>query len=125
MELDNLALESVLDARRKAVQTSIRQISGTGKNLGALTEIPSLWFAGALRPTGGNMRRNIVVECVHEDGNQATIRLGTIERLAGSTTAENLGVNLQESKQIVEPFARRRSGAASPFGPGDRSRCGF
>ena len=28
MELDNLALESVMDARRKAVQTSIRQISG-------------------------------------------------------------------------------------------------
>ena len=27
MELDNLALESVMDARRKAVQTSIRQIS--------------------------------------------------------------------------------------------------
>jgi hypothetical protein len=26
---------------------------------------------------------------------------GTIERLAGSTTAENLGINLQESKQIV------------------------
>jgi hypothetical protein len=27
MELDNLALESVMDARRKAVQTSILQIS--------------------------------------------------------------------------------------------------
>ena len=27
MQLDNLALESVMDARRKAVQTSIRQIS--------------------------------------------------------------------------------------------------
>ena len=32
---------------------------------------------------------------------RSTITLGTIERLAGSTTAENLGVNLQESKQIA------------------------
>src|ERR1700686_4076429 len=47
------------------------------------------------------MRWNIIVECVGEDGKQSTITLGTIERLAGSTTAENLGVNLQESKQIV------------------------
>jgi hypothetical protein len=47
------------------------------------------------------MRWNIKVECVGEDGKQSTITLGTIERLAGSTTAKNLGVNLQESKQIV------------------------
>ena len=47
------------------------------------------------------MRWNIVVECVGEDGKQPTIILGTIERLAGSTTAENLGVNLRESKRIV------------------------
>jgi hypothetical protein len=47
------------------------------------------------------MRWNIIVECVGEDGKQSTITLGTVERLAGSTTAENLGVNLQESKQIV------------------------
>jgi hypothetical protein len=47
------------------------------------------------------MRWNIIVESVGEDGKQATITLGTIERLAGSTTAENLGVNLQESKQIA------------------------
>ena len=47
------------------------------------------------------MRWNIIVECVGEDGKRSTITLGTIERLAGSTTAENLGVNLQESKQIV------------------------
>ena len=47
------------------------------------------------------MRWNIIVECVGEDGKQSTITLGTIERLAGSTTAENLGVNLQESKQIA------------------------
>ena len=40
-------------------------------------------------------------ECVGEDGKQYAITVGTIERLAGSTTAENLGVNLQESKQIV------------------------
>ena len=46
------------------------------------------------------MRWNIIVECVGEDGRQSTITLGTVERLAGSTTAENLGVNLQESKQI-------------------------
>jgi hypothetical protein len=47
------------------------------------------------------MRWNIIVECVGEDGKQSTITLGTIERLAGSTTAENLGVDLQESKQIA------------------------
>jgi len=47
------------------------------------------------------MRWNIIVKCVGEGGKQYTITLGTIERLAESTTAENLGVNLQESKQIV------------------------
>ena len=47
------------------------------------------------------MRWNIILECVGKDGKQSTIALGTIERFAGSTTAENLGVNLQESKQIV------------------------
>ena len=47
------------------------------------------------------MRWNIIVECVGEDGKQSTITLGTIERLVGSTTTENLGVNLQESKQIA------------------------
>jgi hypothetical protein len=47
------------------------------------------------------MRLNIIVECVGEDGKQSTITLGTVERLAASTTAENLGVNLQESKQIA------------------------
>ena len=47
------------------------------------------------------MRWNIIVECVGEDGKRFSITLGTIERLAGSTTAENLGVNLQESKQIA------------------------
>jgi hypothetical protein len=33
--------------------------------------------------------------------NNPRFTLGTIERLAGSTTAENLGVDLQESKQIA------------------------
>jgi hypothetical protein len=47
------------------------------------------------------MRWNIILECGGGDGKRCTITLGTIERLAGSTTAENLGVNLQESKQIV------------------------
>src|SRR5271170_2015269 len=47
------------------------------------------------------MRWNIIVECVGEYGKQSTITLGTIERLAESTTAENIGVNLQESKQIA------------------------
>src|SRR5271166_1835400 len=47
------------------------------------------------------MRWNIIVECVGEDGQRSTITLGTIERLAASTTAENLGVNLRESKQIA------------------------
>src|ERR1700682_372568 len=47
------------------------------------------------------MRWNIIVECVGEDGKRSTITLGTIERLAASTTAENLGVNLRESKQIA------------------------
>jgi hypothetical protein len=39
------------------------------------------------------MRWNIIVECVGKDGKQSKITLGTIERLAGSTIAENLGVN--------------------------------
>ena len=39
------------------------------------------------------MRWNIIVECVGEDRNRSTITLATIERLAGSTTAQNLGVN--------------------------------
>ena len=47
------------------------------------------------------MRWNIIVECVEEDGQRSTITVGTIERLAASTTAENLGVNLRESKQIA------------------------
>ena len=47
------------------------------------------------------MRWNIIVECVGEDGHRSTITVGTIERLAASTTAESLGVNLQESKQIA------------------------
>ena len=47
------------------------------------------------------MRWNIIVECVGEDGQRSTTTLGTIERLAASTTAENLGVNLGESKQIA------------------------
>ena len=60
-----------------------------------------MWFAGTWDQPGGNMRWKITVECVGEDGKQCTITLGTIERLAGRTTAENLGINLQESKQIV------------------------
>jgi hypothetical protein len=47
------------------------------------------------------MRWNIILECVGEDGQRSTITLGTIERLAASTTAENLGVILRESKQIA------------------------
>ena len=47
------------------------------------------------------MRWNIIVECVGEGGQRSTITLGTIERLAASTTAESLGVNLRESKQIA------------------------
>ena len=47
------------------------------------------------------MRWNIIVECVGEDGKRSTITLGAIERLAESTTAENLGVSLQESNQIA------------------------
>jgi hypothetical protein len=47
------------------------------------------------------MRWNIIVEWVGEDGQRSTITVGTIERLAASTTAENLGVNLRESKQIA------------------------
>src|ERR1700746_1718097 len=47
------------------------------------------------------MHWNIILECIGEDGKRSTITLGTIERPGGSTTAENLGVNLQESKQIV------------------------
>ena len=47
------------------------------------------------------MRWNIIVECVGKDGQRSTITLGTIERLAASTTAESLEVNLRESKEIA------------------------
>jgi hypothetical protein len=47
------------------------------------------------------MRWNIIVDCVGEDCQQSTITLAAIERLAASTTAENLGINLRESKQIA------------------------
>jgi hypothetical protein len=46
------------------------------------------------------MRWNIIVECVGEDGKRSTITLGTIERLAGSTTAENLGVNCRNRSRL-------------------------
>ena len=59
------------------------------------------------------MRWNIIVECVGEDGKQSTITLGTIERLAGSTTAENLGVNLQEIEEDCASVARHRSKATA------------
>ena len=48
------------------------------------------------------MRWNIIVECVGEYRKQSTITLGIMERLAGSTTAENFGVNLQESVPLLE-----------------------
>lgn len=73
------------------------------------------------------MRWNIIVKCVGEDGKHSTITLGTIERLAGNTTAENLGINLQKSKLIVHrlqdtvvkqqlqgPRQTTRSGAFAP-----------
>ena len=44
------------------------------------------------------MHWNFILECVGKDGEQSTIILRTIERLAGSQTAKTLGVNLQESK---------------------------
>ena len=43
------------------------------------------------------VRPLIIVEGTEEDGKRSTMTLGAIERLAG----EDLGVNLQESKQIV------------------------
>jgi len=44
----------------------------------------------------------------------STITLGTVEQVGGSTTAENLGVNLQESKQIAKSVARHRGKATAP-----------
>jgi len=61
------------------------------------------------------MRWNIILECVGEDGKRSTIALGTIERLAGSTTAENLGVNLQESKQHMR-WSKRGAQVLPPVG---------
>ena len=53
------------------------------------------------------MRWNIIVECVGEDGKQSTITLGTIERLAGSTTAET-------SESIFRNRSRLRIGCKTP-----------
>ncbi len=47
------------------------------------------------------MRWIITVECVGEDGEKSTITLGTIVRAADGTAAENVGVNLQESKKLL------------------------
>jgi hypothetical protein len=46
------------------------------------------------------MRLIITVECVGEDGQKSTFALGTIERVGGTVT-ENVGVNLEGSKQIL------------------------
>jgi hypothetical protein len=56
------------------------------------------------------MRWNIIVECVGEDRNRSTITLGTIERLAGSTSAANLGVN----QSICRNRSRLRIGCKTP-----------
>src|SRR6266542_3205593 len=48
------------------------------------------------------MRWTITVECMGEDGNKSTVMLGAIERAAGGTVRENVGVSLQESKQILQ-----------------------
>jgi hypothetical protein len=47
------------------------------------------------------MRWIITVECVGEDGRKSAITLGTIERVAGGTVSGNVGVNLQEAKEIM------------------------
>ena len=48
------------------------------------------------------MRWIITMECIGEDGKKSIVTLGTVERTVGSTTAENVGVHLQESKQILQ-----------------------
>ena len=55
------------------------------------------------------MRWNIIVECVGEDGKQSTISLGTIQRLAGSTTAENLGVSEAGCRPVLKCSKRPQS----------------
>ena len=48
------------------------------------------------------MRWIIKAERVDDDGNQQpTVVLGAIERRAACTNAQNIGVNLQESQQIL------------------------
>jgi hypothetical protein len=60
------------------------------------------------------MRWNIIVECVGEEGKRSTITLGTIERVAGRTTAENLGVNQStwgcDSNWTKTTLVRRKRG---------------
>jgi hypothetical protein len=55
------------------------------------------------------MRWNIILEWVGEDGEQSAITLGTIERFAGSTTAENLGSQSAGIEADSKPFAGHRS----------------
>lgn len=47
------------------------------------------------------MRWTISVEYTGEDGNKSTVVLGFTERPAECTASDNVGVNLQESKQIL------------------------
>ena len=90
------------------------------------------------------MRWNIIVECVKEDGEQSTITLGTIERLAGlrKTSSQSAGIEANcesfarcrseatvqehfEQRRKCPPVAGRRlkTSAASPprYRPGDRA----
>jgi hypothetical protein len=47
------------------------------------------------------MRWTISVEYTGEDGKKSTVVLGFIGRAADGTVPDNVGVNLQESKQIL------------------------
>ena len=48
------------------------------------------------------MRWIITVERVGEDGEKSTITQGTVVRAAEGTVTENVGVNLNESKRILQ-----------------------
>ena len=62
------------------------------------------------------MRWTISVESIREDRDKPTVVLCVIERVAGGTVPENVGANLNESKQILQRLQEsKRTGAVAEF----------
>jgi hypothetical protein len=54
------------------------------------------------------MHWKIIVKCIGEDGKRSTITLGTVERVAGRTTAENLGVQPAGIESVASAVVKQQ-----------------